>query len=283
MRDFFNSTRFKILAGVFAFVLGMFIYAAANGGIATIPQRLAAAIVTPVSKLSSSISEGAIQLFSPFFSARQNAEENAALKQELAALRQQMADYESIKAENTRLREVLELKDQNPDIQLLDAGVIGRDPTDSFGSFTIDKGSVHGVALRDPVVTADGLVGYVSYLGSTYCKVTTILSPNSNVGALEITTREPGNLTGSVSLAAEGKCLLELLPTTTAIQKGDLIVTAGVSGYYPQNLVIGSVEEVYLEGAGITKSAVITPAADIEGLNYVFIITSFLGQANGED
>lgn len=278
MRDFFSSTRFKILAGVFAFVLGMFIYAAANGGVATMPQRLLSAIVTPVEKAATVVTEGIIDFFSPITNAKKNAEENEALKARVAELLSDLADYEATKEENMRLREVLDLKEQNSDIHPLDAGVIARDPTDAYGSFTIDKGSVHGVELRDPVITGEGLVGYVSFVGGTYSKVTTILSPSVNVGALEITTRETGNLTGTVTLAEKGCCLLELLPTTTAIEPGQIIVTAGSGGYFPPELVIGTVEEVYLEESGITCSASIRPAVEIDEISYVFVITEFLGQ-----
>ena len=209
---------------------------------------------------------------------KENKEENDRLTEEISDLRKQMVDYENTKTENERLQEIVGLKKENPDIQLLDAGIIGRDPSDRFGSFTIDKGTVHGISKWDPVITGDGLVGYVDSLGPTYAKVVTILSPEINVGAVEIRTKETGNLTGDIALADKGLAKLELLPKTTEVKQGDIIVTAGTSGYYPPDLVIGTVEEVTLEESGITASASIKPVSDIYEIKHVFVLTDFLGK-----
>ncbi len=227
MRDFFGSVRFKIIAAVLAVIIGAMLYSASTGGLATIPEKIVSFVVIPAQKASSALSDSITDFFSIFINAKANKKENDTLKQEISDLRKQMVDYENIKTENERLREIVDLKEENPDIQLLDAGIIGRDPSDRFGSFTIDRGTVHGISKWDPVVTGEGLVGYVDSLGPTYAKVVTILSPESNVGAVEIRTKETGNLTGEIELADKGLAKLELLPKTTGIQKGDMIVTAG--------------------------------------------------------
>ena len=87
-----------------------------------------------------------------------------------------------------------------------------------------------------------------------------------------------GNLTGNISIAGKGFTKFELLPKTTLITKGDIIVTAGTSGYYPPNLVIGTVEEIKLEESGITAFATIRPASDIYEIKHVFVLTDFLGK-----
>ena len=137
--------------------------------------------------------------------------------------------------------------------------------------------------MRDPVVTGAGLIGYVSKVGPTYSYVTTILSPDCNVGAMEITTKDTGNITGTVELAAEGMTKMELLPKDTEVEAGDIIVTAGTSGLFPKDLVIGTVEEVALEQSGITRYAVIRPVSDISEVKDVFVLTSFLGKASAQE
>lgn len=280
MRDFFNSLRFKILMAVLAVVTGFMIYSASTGGLATLPEQILSYAVMPFQKLSAVISDGFTDFFAVFFDARKNYDENQQLKQEIAELRRQLVDYEETLTENERLREIVELKELNPDIQFQDAGVIGRDPSDQFGSFTIDKGTVYGVSVYDPVVTGDGLVGYISAVGPTYAKVTTILSPETNVGAMEIKTKTTGNITGSVSLSEKGLTQMELLARNTVMDDGSIIVTAGTSGYYPKGLVIGTVESLSLAESGITKTAVIRPAADIASVKHVFVLTDFLGKQN---
>lgn len=278
MRDFFSSVRFKIIAAVLAVIVGVMLYSASTGGLATMSERIVAFIVLPAQKASSSLSDSITDFFSIFTNAQANKKENDELKKQISDLRKQMVDYENTKTENERLREIVELKEEKFDIQMQSAGIIGRDPSERFGSFTIDKGTAHGISKWDPVITSDGLVGYVDSLGPTYAKVVTILSPEINVGAVEIRTKEPGNLTGDITLADKGFAKLELLPKTTEIKKGDIIVTAGTSGHYPPDLVIGTVEDITLEESGITASASIKPVSDIYNIKHVFILTDFLGK-----
>ena len=280
MREFFKSLRFKIILAVVAVILGGMLYAASTGGLATIPEQLLSYVVHPIQRAAASVSDGISEFLSVFLDARANYEENIALKEQIAEYRKMLVDYEDTKTENERLKEITGLKELNEDFEFQPAGVIARDPDDRFGSFTIDIGTLHGISVRDPVVTGAGLIGYISKVGPTYAQVTTILSPDCNVGAMEIRTKDTGNITGTVEYAAEGLTKFELLPRETEVQEGDIVVTAGTSGLFPQNLVVGTVEEVALEQSGITRYAVIRPVTEISEVKNVFVLTDFLGKAN---
>ena len=280
MREFFKSLRFKIILAVVAVILGGMLYAASTGGLATIPEQLLSYVVYPIQRAAAAVSDGISEFLSVFLDARANYEENIALKEQIAEYRKMLVDYEDTKTENERLKEITGLKELNEDFEFQPAGVIARDPDDRFGSFTIDIGTLHGISVRDPVVTGAGLIGYVSKVGPTYAQVTTILSPDCNVGAMEIRTKDTGNITGTVEYAAEGLTKFELLPRETEVQEGDIVVTAGTSGLFPQNLVVGTVEEVALEQSGITRYAVIRPVTEISEVKNVFVLTDFLGKAN---
>ncbi len=280
MREFFKSLRFKIILAVVAVILGGMLYAASTGGLATIPEQLLSYVVYPIQRAAASVSDGISEFLSVFLDARANYEENIALKEQIAEYRKMLVDYEDTKTENERLKEITGLKELNEDFEFQPAGVIARDPDDRFGSFTIDIGTLHGISVRDPVVTGAGLIGYISKVGPTYAQVTTILSPDCNVGAMEIRTKDTGNITGTVEYAAEGLTKFELLPRETEVQEGDIVVTAGTSGLFPQNLVVGTVEEVALEQSGITRYAVIRPVTEISEVKNVFVLTDFLGKAN---
>ena len=282
MREFFKSLRFKIILAVVAVILGGMLYAATTGGLATLPEQILSYVVYPVQRAAAAVSDSITGFFSVFVDARENYEENQRLKEENAELRRQLVDYEDTKTENERLKEITGLKELNPDIEFQPAGVIARDPEDRFGAFTIDIGYLHGISVRDPVVTGEGLVGYVSKVGPTYAVVTTILSPDCNVGAMEISTKDTGNITGTVELAAEGCTKLELLPRDTLVEEGGTVVTAGTSGLFPKNLVIGTVEKVELETSGITSYAVIRPVSEINEIKNVFVLTDFLGKGSSD-
>ena len=283
MREFFKSRRFKIILAVVAVLLGGMLYSATTGGLATLPEKVLSYVVIPVQKAAAWVSDGLTDFFTVFFDARENYEDNLRLKEEISDLRKQLVDYEATKTENERLKEITGLKELQEDIEFQPAGVIARDPDDRFGSFTIDAGTLHGVSVRDPVVTGEGLVGYVSEVGPLYAKVVTILSPDLNVGAMEIRTKDTGNVTGSVELAAKGRTRLELLPKDTQIKAGDIIVTSGTSGFFPQRIPIGTVEEVVPEKSGITCTAVIRPVSEIDEIKNVFVLTDFLGKQTGDD
>ncbi|MGI5893826.1 MAG: rod shape-determining protein MreC [Candidatus Merdivicinus sp.] len=282
MREFFKSLRFKIILAVVAVILGGMLYAASTGGLATLPEQLLSYVVYPVQRAAAWVSNGISDFLSVFVDARENYEENIRLKEENADLRQQLVDYERTKTENERLKEITGLKELHEDFEFQHAGVIARDPDDRFGSFTIDIGTLHGISVRDPVVTGDGLIGYISKVGPTYAQVTTILSPDCNVGAMEITTKDTGNITGTVELAADGLTKMELLPKDTQVKEGDIVVTAGTSGLFPKDLVIGTVKNVKLEKSGITRYAVIEPVTEIDEVKNVFVLTDFLGKASSE-
>ena len=80
---------------------------------------------------------------------------------------------------------------------------------------------------------------------------------------------------GDFALMGQGRLSLTYLGTDPDLAFGDLIVTSGLGGYYPAQLVIGSVEEVRSSDDGLDQVAVVRPAAELEDLEQVFVITSF--------
>ena len=278
MNDFFKSARFKILIAVLIVLVAFMLRAAYMGGLGTMASYALGLVTTPLQQLSSGISNTVSDAFDPLLRANEYKEENEALRTELRTLRQQLVDYEKIKQENEQYRQYLEMKEENQDFQFELAAVIGRSPDARFYSFTVDKGTVDGVALRDPVITADGLVGYISEVGPTYATVITILDPTLHVGASDARTRDTGIVIGTVTLSQEGKCKLSYIDRESAVARGDIIVTSGVGGVFPKGLMIGTVEEVQVESHGMSLYAVIEPVVDVPAVKDVIIITEFEGQ-----
>lgn len=280
MLDFFKHHRFKILAVVLALLFGVMLYSASADGIGNIPRNLLMMVTTPFQKAGSWLSGEIGDFFDVFLNARQNAEENERLEATIAELRQQLIDYETLKDENEQIKAIAGIKEVHTDFEMTDASVISRDPNDTCGSFMIDKGELHGIAVDDPVMTQQGLVGIVTEVGPTSARVQTILNPNSEVGAMENATRELGIVLGDLKLALSGQVKLSILASETSIQPGDMIITAGSSGVYPQGIPIGTVTEVRTESHGVTKYAVLEPFEDMERVDSVIVITDFLGQGS---
>ena len=199
----------------------------------------------------------------------------AVLPRLLPALREQLVDYDLIKREVEQLRQAWEIKEEFPDRQIVNANVIGRDPMEKYYAFTIDKGSRHGIEVKDCVITAAGIVGRVIEVGPNYAKVATILDPSVSVGCMVSRTGDIGLVGGDGELAMEKLCAMTLLPRDTLAAAGDEVITTGEGGVFPKQLAVGTVREVYLEPSGKSMVAVIEPYEDIESVRTVMVITEF--------
>lgn len=280
MSEFFKTHRFKIIAALIAVLFGMMLYSASSDGIRNIPENFLKLITTPFQQAATYIAKSTGNFFDRFVNYQATIEENAALKAENAQLNQKLIDYEKIKDENEQYQTVAGIKSIYPDFEITMASVVSRDPSDRYSSFMIDKGTLHGVALYDPVMTATGLIGIVTKVGPISARVRTILSPEIDVGALEITSKELGVVSGDVSLSGQDLAKLSILSEETVIKPGDMIITAGASGIYPKGLPIGKVVEVKSEAHGITKYATVKPVDSIGEITTVQIITNFNGQGS---
>ena len=277
MKDFLGSLRFKILVGLMVVLLGTIIASVYTGGAAPLFSQAVSLVITPAQRATAGISAGVSGFFDQFLSAGQVYEENQRLNQELNALRRQLVDYQRARHENEQFRAILGVLQDRQDLTFITADVIARDPADHFFSFTIDKGSRHGVKWLDPVITADGLVGYITEVGMNHARVATILDVGVAVGAYNSATREIGIVSGDVGLAAYGRSELQFLPRESPVAPGDLILTSGGS-LFPRDLMIGSVAEVGPSRHGTGLLAVVELAAEIHTVRNVFVITSFDGQ-----
>ena len=281
MREFFRSGKGKLFLAAAAVIIGMMVFAARSGGLQTVPEKILSAVLYPFQKASASLSDSITEFTGVFFHAQENYQQKEALQEEVTSLREQLVRYQSLENENKRLREMLGIRQENPNLTLLDSSVIARTP-ENFGSFTIDRGESDGVSLYDPVMTGDGLVGYIGELGTTTARVVTLFSPECNVGAVSADTGDSGNVTGSLSLSEKGLTRMEMIARDASLGEGSLLVTTGLTGSFPKGILIGTVQSVTLEENGISCWAEVAPAADIEGTTAVFVITDFPGKGGIE-
>lgn len=201
--------------------------------------------------------------------------ENEKLKKENAELRGQLSDYYDVKAENSRLWNYYGLKKQNPSYKIRPATVILRDANDDFYSFTLDVGTSSGVAVNNPVITENGLVGWVCQADLTTCKVKTVLSPDTKAGAADKQSGDSGIVSGSAVLCDENLTGFTKIAENNKIKEGDMIVTSGTGGVYPGNLIIGKVKELKFNSYDTSRYAVIEPYEDIRTITAAAVITDF--------
>lgn len=276
MRDFFSTVKFKILLAVAVVLAGMMAYAGANGRLTAAPQEIMSAIAVPFQKLSAAFSGGIQNAVEKYTQLDAVMAENEALKAENEALREQLVEYDRLKAENEAFRSLHNIEEVNPTYTYASGFVIGRDPLEQFGSFTIDKGSKDGVEQYDVVVSDSGyLVGYVAEASYASSKVVTILSPSVKASGVVSRTRDNGTLTGSADYAQQGLCMFTRLPRDTLATVGDQIITTGLGGMYPPDILVGTIKELVPESSGKSTTAVVEPGVDIERVTHVFVITNY--------
>lgn len=282
LKDFFKTSSFKVLAIAVVVLLGLIIYTATAGG--SLLASLLGFVTSPMQSVSTQAT-GAVTEFVDLDALSRDELKSMidSLTQENAQLRDQLVDYENTLQENEQLKVQLEITEEEPENTLRAATVIGRDPNDVFYGFSIDQGTLNGVEEGDPVITQSGLVGIVSQAYATTSKVTTLLSEDVKVSAVDSVCGESGVIASDIASASSGLLRLEYLPSDTQAQVGDIITTSGAGSAYPADIIIGRVESVQKSESDISQYAVVRPYEDLTSVQEVFVIIDFPGAGEGED
>lgn len=204
---------------------------------------------------------------------------------ELNTLRQRIADLErerdALAAENVRLseaqrensilRQQLGYRQANPQLNLLPAEVVGRDPSNILQFLLIDKGAQDGVREHMTVVTPRGLVGRVSRVGPNWARVLLITDLSSAVNSMVQRSRATGVVQGYVS----GRLVMRYIPQDESVQVSDLVITSGLGGGFPKGLLVGRVTEVRQKDIEIFQEAEVQSAVDFHHLEQVMVVLNF--------
>lgn len=235
-------------------------------------------VFTPVQSFASSSSNAIIDFFQNLFNTTDADRENEQLRRRVAELEVALDNYEELERENERLRELLNFSETLRGMEYTGASVIGKSGAVWFDMLTLNAGRNQGVEKGDPVVNGDGLIGIVTDVGATWCKVTSIIDAQSSVSVLVDRTRDNGFVRGVMAGGENGDMLeLYFLKAGSDLVPGDKIVTNGLdSESIPKGLTIGTISEVMRDqtGTGSETNAIITPAVDFMHIEEVMIITN---------
>lgn len=276
MKDFLKNNGLWILfaGAVIAVALALLSYFSTN---ASPLVNLVNTVTSPFRAVYTSVAD--------WFADKQNYYEDVtALKAENEALKKQIAEMEATvrqgeadSQENVFLRDLLDLRKQCRDLSDFEtATVMERNVTNWTSSLTLDKGTVHGVEVGDCVIDGQGrLVGRISQVGYNWSTVLTVVDTDTSLGARVYRTQDLGIANGDFALMENGQLRLDSLPASSQLLEGDLVVTSGLGGYLPPDLVIGSVSSLQADDSDTSVYAVLTPAADLDSLTEVCVIKSF--------
>lgn len=279
MKEFFHSVKFKILICIAALLLGLMTYVAVAAGTQTLPEQIINTVTYPFVTAANAVSNGVNGFIDKLVNADTYKAQNEELRELVTEMYERSADYEELQRENEQLREMLNLSKKNKDFVFSEpCSIIARNANDITGGFTINQGSNSGISLNDPVITSIGLVGRVTEIAGNYAKVSTILSPQVNVGVYTMRSKATGVLENNLSTTESRTCLMSQILKDADIVPGDVIVTAGQSGLFPQGIIVGTVKEVYNDPNGLSKHAIIEPAEDCFGITSVYAVVDFDGK-----
>jgi rod shape-determining protein MreC len=204
-------------------------------------------------------------------------EENRNLKKKIEDMKSQLILYQEGYLEAQRLRNLLALKDDY-NFNFVTARVIGREQVALFKIILINKGTVHGLKAGMPVMAAPGLVGRVIDTSWHAAKVLPLIDENSNIDAIVQRNRTQGIIRGAGSRG----CVLKYISKTQDVKEGDIIVSSGIGGVFPKGMMIGQVNHVDRQEAGLFLRINVTPAIDFSMLEEVLVTTSAGDKNEGE-
>ncbi|GAP14877.1 rod shape-determining protein MreC [Longilinea arvoryzae] len=196
---------------------------------------------------------------------------NAELEDQNAQLEAQIIDLQSQLREADVLYALLDFARSRPENAYKAAAVIGRDPSPFMHYVIIDSGSDDGVRYGMPVVTAQGLVGRITAVTASASRVQLITDPSSVVNVRLKNEESEVQLVGSIT----GDLTLEMVPQDVAVTAGDLVLTSGIGGTYPSDILIGQVLSTRKVETDIFQTAAVQPAVDFTNLQAVLVITNF--------
>lgn len=199
---------------------------------------------------------------------------NVVLKKQVEEYKSQLFSMDELARENERLKQLLKFSSDLTLNRVL-AQVIAWDASSDLKVLRINKGMKQGLRLQDPVITAQGLVGYIYRITGHFADVLTILDPNNRVDILVERTRSNGVLEGFSSTNS----ILKYISRTEPVILGDILMTSGLGNVYPKGIRVGTISRIERESYGITQYIEVSPSVDFGKLEEVVVLT---GQFNSQ-
>ncbi|CAM3502127.1 rod shape-determining protein MreC [Marinicrinis lubricantis] len=208
-------------------------------------------------------------------------EENKVLKQTLAFYARDVARLNALEDENKRLKENLaftERQKSRDNYTYRIARVVADSPDVYNATIKIDLGEKDGIEVDMAVVTVDGLVGRIERVTPFYSHVQLITELNNTSTRYKaIAATVEGKESDSFGTIenydmSDGLLYMTKIKQSDPIQDGDVVVTSGLGGVFPEGLRIGTVKSSDVGEFGLTRTAKIEPFADFNHLKEVFVV-----------
>jgi rod shape-determining protein MreC len=192
--------------------------------------------------------------------------ENQDLKAENDRLKMQIQRQDEAIREAARIREFLNLTESGTG-KMVAARIIGRDPSRSMQTITIDKGQSDGIHPNNSVITAEGVVGRVISAGRASAVIQLITDTQSSVAALLRDSRIQALFKGTGGQDLE----LDYIDDDSTLMVGDEVITSGLDQIHPKGLPLATISSVGPKGEHF-KAVLARPSVDMSHLEEVLIV-----------
>ncbi len=192
--------------------------------------------------------------------------ENVRLREEVERLKLENSITNELLVENERLRDLLGFKKMQP-LSSVMVQVIGKESSPASRTITVNKGSGDGLDKGMPVITAAGVVGKVQAVLAGTAKIMLLTDPLSTIAVRVQRNREEGLLEGRLE-----RCALKYVSYYADIQEGDLLVTSGLDGIYPQGLPVARVVKATKREASAYQVVVAEPIVPLSRLEEALVL-----------
>jgi rod shape-determining protein MreC len=198
-------------------------------------------------------------------------QKNAQLEDEVASLQSQVIQLQEQLREADVLYSLLDFARARPQDKYLASAVIGRDPSPFLHYIIIDHGSDDGIRHGMPVVTQQGLIGRVDAVTASASRIQLITDPGSVVNVRLKDNDADAQINGTIT----GEILLQMLSQDVQISPGEILLTSGLGGNYPNDVIVGQILEVSEDENQLYQTALVQPVVDFRALRAVLVILNF--------
>ncbi len=276
------SSKYWLLIFTTICVILVFLSGKVDGGNGPF-EKLASYTVAPFQKGINNISTVLRDSIENLDTLQELREENELLKTQVDNLTIENSRLLQNAYELERLQELYKLDANSIEYQKVGARIIAKDAGNWFNTFTIDKGTNHGLAVDMNVIAGTGLVGIITKVGDNWATVRSIIDDASNISAMVLSTGDLCMVQGDLTLIKDGIIKFEQLDNNgSEIIVGEQLVTSYISDKYLQGLTIGVITELNVDSNNLTRSGYITPIVDFNQLQEVLVITNIKNMPDTE-
>lgn len=255
--------------------IGVLWFSFTNYGSAPYFQQVTSDMTAVLGRAFSTPINAINRFFSNVNTLQDTFEENQRLKQEIDQIAEIQAEISTLKADNERLKEELDLQATLTDFTYLTGSVIARNPDMWIDQVIIDRGSSDGLEIGMSVMSNNGLAGRVTDVNPTSSKVTLLTTTDDTavLTSAEIILEDEtifGVINGYDT--NRNQLIMDQIIAESDIELGTDVVTSGMGGLVPRGLLVGTVAEVALDSHGLGQRVFIEPATNFKDIRYVTII-----------